>query len=266
MTHPPHDRRVGAIRHRRGNLGRRPAIVAVAVTLSVTAGGYVAWQALVADPAQPVTLIAVEPRADSDTLAADVRTQLDRARNRGADVVIAGVFGASRGSVATASFGCEADTEPARCAQTRARQASKAEAAVDELLALPPPDRVDAFAAFRLAAVHLAQHSPDGPVRLFANLTGRHDRGNLAFDEPGLADRVDEVVAAVESADLMPTGCSGWQVHLVTPTSGDPAHDRARTEVVGRLLESCGGELAHARQHRPTRRPGGRPITALPRR
>lgn len=165
------------------------------------------------------------------------------------------MFGARRWSVATASFGCDADTGPAQCVQTRARRASKAEAAVDELLALSPPDRVDAFAVFRLAAVHLPQHSPDGPVRLFANVTGRHDRDDLAFDEPGLADRVDAVVAAVEWADLMPTRCRGWQVHLITPSSGDPAHDRARTEVVRRLLESCVGELATSRQHRPTRRP-----------
>jgi outer membrane protein OmpA-like peptidoglycan-associated protein len=228
------------------------AHAAAALVLLATVGGYVAWQALAGDPPRPVTVIAVEPRGQVEELAAEVSEQLEQARDRGADVALTAVRNGRAATRHTDSFFCEPGSNPRRCEQRRAEAADRADAALAELLALAPPDRVDAFAAFRATADYLDTQPADGPVRLVAHLTGRHDRGETALNEPGLAEQADQLVEQVRAAELMPRRCEGWQVHLVAPTTGQPAADRARADVFRRLLADCGGELANDRRPQTT--------------
>lgn len=245
MTAPPrarHSRRDQPTRRRR-QTSNRAMHVAILVAVLAVVGGLTAWEALRPPAERSLTVIAVEPRSDIDRVAADTRAQLADARERGADVAITGVFDGRDATLHRGSFFCEAGTNPRRCERTRATQAEEADAALADLLAASPPDQVDAFAAFRQTKDLVQSRDGGGPVRLLVNLTGRHDGDHVDLHSPGLADRVGDEVAAAKDASLFPDQCDGWTVHLVVPTSGDPAVDDARGRIFERLLADCGGEL-----------------------
>lgn len=237
--------RASTERTRRARRRRRLQTVrslAIAVVILLAIGAFLLLREHLRDRGPVgVTAVLVEPRAGDDVLAAaDLHAQLDPGVDRGDDLVLAAVLDGRDATVLTTSLACEPDMNPLVCEHRVAPKRAALEQGVTTLLQAPVPPRVEVFATLGRLDAALTPEA-GGTVNVVLNLTGR---GRDAYAPDGVAGQVDEVVAAITADAVLLVRCDGWQVHVLTPQTTDPAEDLAREQVYRRLVEDCGGVLA----------------------
>lgn len=227
-------------RRRRRTQAARNLLIAAAILLAI--GAFLLLREHLRDPGPlGVTAVLLEPRAGDDAMeAADLHAQLSPGVDRGDELVLAAVLDGRDATVLTTSLACEPDMNPLVCENSVAPEREALDEGVATLLQAPVPPRVEVFSTLgRLEAALTPEEG--GTVNVVLNLTGR---GLDAYAPDGVVGQVDEVVAAVRAASILPARCDGWQVHVITPQTADPAEDLAREQVYRRIVEDCGGELA----------------------
>ena len=224
--------------------GRLKAAVPILAVLAVV--GVLAAFILVRNrPAERrLTAIFIEPgTGDPARLAADVNAELDDAIDKGSDVMVAGVLDGKDATSFIGSFTCGSTLGELECEAHRDALAEKATAAAGTVLSRGRPAAVDVLAPFRQLAAHLDASPSDGSVEMFLNVSGRSTDPAVDLSSPNLPGRVDAVVAAAQAGARFPRDLHGAVVHLVMPTSGDPAHDAAVAEILRRLVVASNGSL-----------------------
>lgn len=227
---------------RRGKSLRTALAVAAVLGLLAT---FVVVRNAQGDPSAKLTAIFVEPRsAEPASLTGTINAELDSTKQGNPSILVGGVLDGSDATTFVGTFACPSSVNSLACESRRTDTRHHAATAADALLQAPRPAQVDLFSAFRVLADHLEANPAPGGVEVFLDVSGRQDVGTIHLGGPGAASQVDATVKAIRDAGLFPADTKGWVVHLVMPTSGDPATDQAVAAVINKLLQQSGGTLA----------------------
>jgi flagellar motor protein MotB len=222
-------------------------IAAVAAVVGVIAA-LILVPLLTAHPNTTFNEIAIQPQpASPATVGADVAAELDQAVANGGQLVLAEIAGDTVAAPALdIELSCPPDTNRLICAETTGHAAATAGRVARALVDSPAPARLDFYIIFGQTAGYLSEHAGHHQaVNLWINTTGDQlspvtlSRVTAGRDIPALVRQ-----AVATGAFPGPHACGGYQVHMVVPPSGTPAHQQALRELMAALIQQCGGHLA----------------------
>lgn len=223
--------------------GLRTALVVGAVVAAL--GAFVLVRNAGGDPPRSLTAVFVEPAsADPATLTSSVNAEIDDTAASGTSILVGGVLDGTDATTFVGTFTCPRSQNSITCERNREATRDEVGAAADGLLQAPRPAAVDLFAPFRSLADHFEATPSKGGVKVFLNVSGRHDVGPVVLGPDAARLSVDDAATRIREAGLFPTETTGWVVHLVMPTTGDPRSDEAIAAILRTLLADSGGRLA----------------------
>jgi outer membrane protein OmpA-like peptidoglycan-associated protein len=192
--------------------------------------------------------IAIQPRPGSmATVNADVSAELAQAAANGGELVLTEIAGDTTAAPALdTALSCPPGTNTLICGQNITQATSKAAKVSQQLVGNPAPANLDLYAVFEQTADYLSEHpGHHQAINLWVNTTGDQltpfnlTRVTAGSDIAALARQ-----AVTTGAFPGPHACQGYQVHLVVPPSGTPAHQQALHTLLSTLIKDCGGTLA----------------------
>jgi flagellar motor protein MotB len=192
--------------------------------------------------------IAIQPRpASPATVTADVTAELAQAAANGGELVITEIAGnATAAPALDTPFSCSPGTNQLFCEQTMTQATSMAARVARRLVTSPSPANLDVYAAFEQTAGYLSEHpAHHQAINLWINTTG----GQLTPANLTNISTSSDITALARQAVATgafpgPHACDGYQVHMVVPPSGQPAHQQALRDLLSTLITHCGGTLA----------------------
>ena len=192
--------------------------------------------------------IAIEPRPGAEaTVNADVTAELAQAAANGGELLLTEIAGDTTAAPALdTQLSCPPGTNTLICEQNTTQVTSQAAQISHQLASNPAPANLDLYAVFQQTAGYLSEHpGHHQAINLWINTTG----GQLAPVNLTRITTGSDITALARQA--VATGafpgshaCQGYQVHMVVPPSGTPAHQQALRLLFSTLINGCGGTLA----------------------
>jgi len=226
---------------------RRRRIMVIGAVIAVIAA-LVAFRDLTAHADTTFNEIAIQPRPGSQaTVGADVAAELRQAVRNGGQLLLSEIAGQATTSPAlSVALSCAPGTNQLICNNKIAAARRKASRIAESVVTSPAPAGLDLYAVFSLTSGYLKTHPGHyQAIVLWVNTTGDQ---LVPVNLAGLTSRSGVAALARHAVAIGafpgPNGCDGYQVHMVVPPSGSPAHQLALRDLIGTLIAQCGGHLA----------------------
>jgi hypothetical protein len=224
---------------------RRVALAAGAVALIVAAG---LVHILTTRDNSTFNEIAIQPRPDSQaTVEADATAELVQTVANGGQLLVTEIGTDTTAAPAIdVELSCPSGTNRLICQQTITQATSTAASVIRRLVNSPVPDRLDFYSIFEQTAGYLSEQPTHYQrINLWINTTGGQVvPANLTRVTTG--SDISALAHEAVAAGVFPGqhGCEGYQVHMVVPPNGPPAHQQALRDLLTVLIKGCGGTLA----------------------